>query len=105
MTKTKKKSSRKRGPKEERLIIRDDAAEAPVKLLRPGNATTTKLASLRKAFKKAHEDGMAGLENEDVNAFGAAIKRERDIINVQKELINAQKEVIERRTRKSTRRK
>ena len=58
-----------------------------VALRRPPKTAAQKMATLRKDYKKAHADGMAALENRDFDAFGDAIKRERNIIETQSEMI------------------
>jgi hypothetical protein len=73
--------SKKRGRKEERLVITDPT------VLRTTKIAAEKMATLRKDFKKAHGDGMAALKNRDFDAFGDAIKRERNIIETQIEMI------------------
>lgn len=75
----KKRKPRKRGPKEERLIIRDDPAEALRRLLKPNK--TTSLKSLKAAFDAAHKDGMDAIQRGDYDAFGNAIDRERKILD------------------------
>jgi hypothetical protein len=92
------RKSKKRWPRKERLMITDP----PVALASSRRATKTAaatMATLGKDFKKAHEDGMAALDNQDFDALGDAIKRERNVIDIQSEL-------IEKSTgKKSTRRK
>ena len=85
---------KKRRPKETRLVIPD-----PFVALGPTKAAAQRVATLRKDFQKAHADGMTALQSGDLDALGDAIKRERDIIEIQSEL-------IEQSTgKKSTRRK
>ena len=85
---------KKRGPKEKRLVITD-----PVVALGPIKTAAQRVATLRKDFQKAHADGMTALQKGDFDALEDAIKRERDIIEIQSEL-------IEQSTgKKSTRRK
>ena len=72
----KKRKPQKRGPKEERLIIRDDPAEALARLLKPKKTT-----SLKAAFDAAHKDGIDAIQRGDYDAFGNAIDRERKIID------------------------
>jgi hypothetical protein len=76
MPKVKKRKPRKRGPKEERLIIRDDPAETLRRLLKPNKTT-----SLKAAFDAAHKDGMDAIQRGDYDAFGNAIDRERKILD------------------------
>ena len=66
----KAKEPRKRAPKEERPIIAENPQAALKRLL-----TTTK-----DEFDAAHGDGMEALSRGDYDAFGEAIKREREII-------------------------
>lgn len=71
----------------------------PFVALGPTKAAAQRVATLRKDFQKAHADGMTALQSGDFDALGDAIKRERDIIEIQSEL-------IEQSTgKKSTRRK
>ena len=75
MPKVKKRKPRKRGPKEERLITRDDPAETLRRLLKPNKT------SLKAAFDAAHKDGMDAIQRGDYDAFGNAIDRERKILD------------------------
>ena len=75
MAKARTPKPRQRGPKE-RLIIRDDPADAAARLLK-SNKTTR----LKAAFDAAHKDGMDALQRGDYEAFGNAIDRERKIID------------------------
>ena len=77
MPKARKQKPRKRGPKEERLIIRDDPAEALQRLLLKAN----KITSLKAAFDAAHKNGIDALQRGDYDAFGNAIARERKILD------------------------
>ena len=82
------------GPREKRLVITD-----PVVALGPTKTAAEKMVTLLMDFQQAHADGMTALQRGDFDAFGDAIKRERDIIETQSEL-------IEQSTgKKSTRRK
>jgi hypothetical protein len=80
------RKSKKRGSREERLVITDPPGPLASLRRRTKTAAAT-IATLRKDFKKAHEDGMAALDNQDFDALGDAIKRERNIIDIQSELI------------------
>src|SRR5687767_5608882 len=71
----KRKALRRRRPKDERLIIRDDPAEAPARRLKP-----TRTATLKAEFDAAHKDGMAALKRHDYSAVGEVIRRERKIV-------------------------
>jgi hypothetical protein len=83
---------KKRRPKQKRLTD-------PVVALGPTKTAAEKIATLRKDFQEAHADGMTAVQRGDFDALGDAIKRERDIIEIQSEL-------IEQSTgKKSTRRK
>jgi hypothetical protein len=89
---------KEREPREERLVITDPPGPL-ASPRRPTKTAAATMATLQKDFKKAHEDGMAALDNRDFDALGDAIKRERNIIAIQSEL-------IEKSTgKKSTRRK
>ena len=66
MTKAqKRKTVKKRDPKEERLIVREDPTEALARLLKP-----SKVASLKAEFDAAHKDGMDALERGDSTRLG-----------------------------------
>ena len=73
---------KKRRPKQKRLVLTD-----PVVALGPTKTAAEKIATLRKDFQEAHADGMTALQRGDFDALGDAIKRERDIIEIQSELI------------------
>jgi hypothetical protein len=92
------RKSKKRGSREERFVITD--APGPLaSVRRQAKTAAATMATLQKDFKKAHKDGMAALDNQDFDALGDAIKRERNIIAIQSKL-------IEKSTgKKSTRRK
>jgi hypothetical protein len=82
------------GGQEKRLVITD-----PVVALGPTKTAAEKMVTLLMDFQQAHADGMTALQRGDFDAFGDAIKRERDIIETQSEM-------IEQSTgKKSTRRK
>ena len=69
-----KRKPSKRGPKEERLVITENPANALQKLLKPD------VRNLKERFDTAHEKGMKALETGDYGSFGAAVKEEAEII-------------------------
>ena len=75
MPKAKKRKPQKRGPKEERLVIRDDPAAALARPLKPN-----KVAILKAEFDAAHKNGMEALRRGDTDAFGYAVDREHKIL-------------------------
>jgi hypothetical protein len=77
MATAQKRKPRKRGPKEERLVIRDDPAAALARLL----LKPSKVASLKAAFAAVHKNGMEAIRRGDYDAFGKAVDRERKILD------------------------
>ena len=79
MAKEPKRKARKRGPKEERLVITEDPKTALDPLLNPRGA--------KAAFDAAHKAGMKALKDRDYEALGKAIVREKVIIERMAEAI------------------
>lgn len=65
----KRKTPKKRGPKEDRLVISEDPADAQGRLLKATRAAKTD-------FDAAHQDGMAALQDHNIKAVSEAVKRE-----------------------------
>ena len=77
MTKAKKRKLTKRDPREEPPVLTEDREQALARLLKPTDA-----ASLKAEFDAVHKRGIDALKRRDYDAFSAAIRRERKIIEV-----------------------